>query len=57
MSSDPHKRYSDREISSDYKLWEEFIDPDGLMSERDFELMGLAERLEFIKGCKTGGGE
>jgi hypothetical protein len=44
-------KYTNREIASDFKLWQEYVDPSGHFSEEDFEEMPMDERIEFIEKC------
>lgn len=36
------------EIASDFKLWGEYVDPDGVDSEEEFNRMTLEQRVEII---------
>lgn len=39
------------EIASDFKLWGEYVDPDGVDSEEEFNRMTLEQRVEIIDTC------
>jgi hypothetical protein len=39
------------EIAENYQLWEEYVDPDGLQSEADFEAMSVKEKIEWQREC------
>ena len=40
--------YTNIELAEDFGLWAEYVDPDGVMSQDEFEQMTMEERLEFI---------
>ena len=39
------------QIATDYKLWMEYVDPDGVDSEQKFNSMSFGEKLDIIKIC------
>lgn len=44
-------RYTYAEIASDYNLWREYVDPDGELSEAEFDALSLAETLKIMEEC------
>jgi hypothetical protein len=44
-------KYSNEEIASNYSLWLEYVDPDGLTSEAEFNAQSLEEKIVFIVAC------
>lgn len=45
------KTYSYNEIAANFDLWEEYVDPDGLMTEDAFDALSLEERLQIMEEC------
>ena len=48
------------ETANSYQLWEEYVDPQGLMSEAEFNAMTAEARLQLIhdtfpNDCNCGG--
>ena len=39
------------EIARDYRLWEEYVDPDGLLSEDDFNALTVEEKVQMQVSC------
>jgi hypothetical protein len=37
------------EMASDYELWVEYVDPDGVVSQEEFDAMSVAERIAMIE--------
>lgn len=37
------------EMASDYELWVEYVDPAGIVSEKQFNAMSVAERIAMIE--------
>jgi len=44
-------KYTDEEICSDYRLWCEYVDKDGLIPEDEFNKMGLQQKLNILDDC------
>ena len=40
--------YTNEEIANDWYLWTEYVDPDGVITQEEFEKMTIRERLDFI---------
>ena len=39
------------QITMDYDVWCEFLDPSARVTKEDFNLMTLVERMAYISGC------
>ena len=39
------------EICSSYMLWGEYVDPDGVDSEEEFNRMTMEQRMEIMNTC------
>lgn len=39
------------QIATDYNLWMEYVDPDGVDSEEKFNEMSIGEKMDIIKNC------
>jgi hypothetical protein len=35
------------EVASSYHLWGEYVDPNGIMTEHDFDLLAFEEKIEL----------
>ena len=38
-------------IADDFEQWMEYVDPEGIMTEDEFDSMTVEERLEIIREC------
>ena len=39
----------DRSIATDFEQWMEYMDPDGIMTEDEFDSLAVEEKLELIR--------
>ena len=44
-------KYSNQEIASNYTLWMEFVDPDGIDTESAFNAMSIERKISIIEDC------
>jgi len=35
------------EVATDFSLWQEYVDPDGHMTEEEFNAMSIEEKVKF----------
>ena len=51
IESKSNPGYTYTEIAEDYNLWREYVDPDGLTFEKQFNLMSEDEKIDIITQC------
>lgn len=44
-------KHSTTEISGNFSLWQEFVDPDGTMSESEFDAMSVRDKNLHQRAC------
>ena len=42
------KQYTNEEIANDWNLWTEYVDPDGITTEKEFNAMDLVDRMKIV---------
>jgi hypothetical protein len=45
------RRRREYHLATDYDAWMEYIDPDGLMKEDEFNTLTVADKIELIREC------
>lgn len=44
-------KYTYEQIASDFRLWGEYVDPNGMDSESTFNERSMEEKIAFIRNC------